>query len=82
VHNNIIRRDLKPANLIRCQRYGKLVLIDFGAVKEINTLLIQQSQPSSGTWTIGTPEYMPDEQATCHPKLSDDVYVVGMIGIQ
>jgi hypothetical protein len=32
-------------------------LIDFGAVKEINTLLIQQSKLFSATWTIGTPGY-------------------------
>lgn len=80
--HNIIHRDLKPANLIRRQRDGKLVLIDFGAVKEINTILIQQSKASSGTWAIGTPGYMPDEQAKGHPKLSSDVYAVGMIGIQ
>lgn len=57
-------------------------MIDFGAVKEINTLLIQESKLFSGTWTIGTPEYMPDEQAKGHPKLSSNVYVLGMIVIQ
>ncbi|MCC5669857.1 hypothetical protein LC653_40150 [Nostoc sp. CHAB 5784] len=51
-------------------------MINFGAVKEINTLLIQQSKLFSGTWTIGTPEYMPDEQAKAHTILSSNVYVV------
>jgi len=41
-------------------------LIDFGTVKEINTLLIQQTKLFSGTWIIGRPEYMPDEQAKGH----------------
>lgn len=62
MHNNITHADLKPSNIICHQRYGKLVLIDFGAVKEINTPLIQQSKPYGGTWTIGTPGYMPDQQ--------------------
>ncbi|HEY9654648.1 MAG TPA: protein kinase, partial [Crinalium sp.] len=35
--NNVIHRDIKPGNLIRRQRDGKFVLIDFGAVKEIQT---------------------------------------------
>jgi eukaryotic-like serine/threonine-protein kinase len=34
---NAIHRDLKPDNLIRREEDGKLVLIDFGAVKEMGT---------------------------------------------
>ena len=35
VHSQgVIHRDLKPDNIIRRQTDGKLVLIDFGAVKE------------------------------------------------
>ncbi|XZO00175.1 MAG: protein kinase domain-containing protein [Microcoleus sp.] len=32
---NIIHRDIKPSNLIRRTQDRKLVMIDFGAVKEI-----------------------------------------------
>ena len=39
-------------------------------------------QPSSYTMVIGTPGYMPDEQAKGHPKLASDIYAVGMIAIQ
>jgi serine/threonine-protein kinase len=33
---NVIHRDIKPANLIRRSKDGKIVLIDFGAVKEVS----------------------------------------------
>ncbi len=32
---NVIHRDIKPSNLIRRKSDGKIVMIDFGAVKEI-----------------------------------------------
>ncbi|GGA18201.1 hypothetical protein CYANOKiyG1_32580 [Okeania sp. KiyG1] len=61
----------------------KIVLIDFGAVKEIN-VLTTANQPGTTTLTVavGTPEYMPSEQAIGKPKLSSDIYAVGMVGIK
>ncbi|OLP18428.1 hypothetical protein BST81_10730 [Leptolyngbya sp. 'hensonii'] len=55
VHSQgVIHRDIKPNNIIRRQADGKLVLIDFGAVKEIHTASQsqleaddQQAQPQS-----------------------------------
>lgn len=77
----VIHRDIKPANIIRRQRDGKLVLIDFGAVKEISTL--EESAGSvNPTISIGTPGYMPPEQGNRQARLSSDIYAVGMIGIQ
>lgn len=77
----IIHRDIKPSN-IRRRQDGKIVLIDFGAVKQISTQFINAQGQTSFTVAIGTPGYMPSEQANRHPKLSSDVYAVGMIGIQ
>jgi ABC-type branched-subunit amino acid transport system substrate-binding protein len=77
----VIHRDIKPANIIRRQRDGKLVLIDFGAVKEISSL--EESAGSvNPTISIGTPGYMPPEQGNRQARLSSDIYAVGMIGIQ
>ena len=61
----------------------KIVLIDFGAVKEIN-VLTTANQPGTTTLTVavGTPGYMPSEQAIGKPKLSSDIYAVGMVGIK
>jgi len=77
---NIIHRDVHPKNLIERASDGKIVLIDFGAVKEINT-----SQNSSGQTRSrgGTQQdYIPPEQAIGSPKFCSDIYAVGIIGIQ
>ncbi|MGL6283513.1 MAG: protein kinase domain-containing protein, partial [Microcoleaceae cyanobacterium] len=79
--NNIIHRDIKPPNLIRRKTDEKIVLIDFGAVKQVTTK-IDINNHSAFTIAVGTPGYMPTEQATGKPRLSSDVYAVGMIGIQ
>lgn len=78
----VIHRDIKPSNLIRRRKDGKLVLIDFGAVKQVSTpfddLLLEQSL----TVSIGTHGYMPPEQISGNPRYNSDLYAVGMIGIQ
>nr|WP_242018415.1 YARHG domain-containing protein [Pseudanabaena sp. FACHB-1998] len=72
-----IHRDLKPANLMRRRTDGKLVLIDFGAVKQVsNTTAI------ASTVAIGTDGYMPNEQAIGKPRPCSDLYAVGAIAIQ
>jgi serine/threonine-protein kinase len=77
-----IHRDIKPANLIRRKSDGKIVLIDFGAVKEIGVLTVSNHGQVMSTIMIGTPGYMPDEQANGKPRFSSDVYGVGVIAIQ
>ncbi len=79
--NNVIHRDLKPANIMRRQTDGKLVLIDFGAVKEINVMTVNQRGNTSLTVNIGSPGYLPPEQARGKPKLCSDIYAVGIMGI-
>ncbi|KJH73647.1 hypothetical protein UH38_00110 [Aliterella atlantica CENA595] len=78
---NIIHRDLNPKNIIRRRQDGKLFLIDFGAVKEIQSLTTNEQGQTKAT-IIGTPGYMPSEQSSGHPRLSSDVYAVGAIAIQ
>lgn len=77
----VIHRDIKPSNIRRRQSDGKIVLIDFGAVKEVGMSVNQQGQTVE-TIAIGTPGYMASEQANSKPKFSSDVYAVGIIGIQ
>nr|WP_232731716.1 bifunctional serine/threonine-protein kinase/formylglycine-generating enzyme family protein [Oscillatoria sp. PCC 10802] len=79
----VIHRDIKPANLIRRRKDKKIVLIDFGAVKQVSTGVVnaQQSQTSL-TVGIGTPGYMPSEQTQGKPQFSSDVYALGITAIQ
>jgi serine/threonine protein kinase len=81
--NNVIHRDIKPENIIR-RRDGKLFLIDFGVVKQIVTPTAILDGQSDGGYTvgIGTPGYMPSEQAHGEPKFASDIYAIGIIGIQ
>ncbi|MDY6936370.1 MAG: substrate-binding domain-containing protein [Cyanobacteriota bacterium] len=76
-----VHRDIHPSNLIRRATDGKIVLIDFGAVKEIGTLERTESQEIT-THAIGTPGYMPPEQARGITQPSSDIYAVGCIGVQ
>lgn len=78
---NAIHRDIKPSNIIRRQSDGKFVLIDFGAVKELSTLVATAGQTCS-TMSIGSPGYMPNEQQGGKPRYSSDIYALGMTAIQ
>lgn len=74
----VIHRDIKPSNLIRRHSDGRMVLIDFGAVKAVAT----QAAQSPVTIQIGTPGYIPPEQAAGHPHFNSDLYALGMTVIQ
>ena len=78
----VIHRDIKPANIIRREQDGKLVLIDFGAVKQ----KLQESQLVEGqesvTIGIGTAGYAPNEQLKGQPKFNSDIYALGITAIQ
>ncbi|MBD2518667.1 CHASE2 domain-containing protein [Nostoc sp. FACHB-973] len=78
VHSyGVIHRDIKPSNLIRRESDRHIVLIDFGAVKQIHP-----QQQENQTISIGTPSYAPSEQMSGLPKLNSDIYALGIMGIQ
>jgi serine/threonine protein kinase len=87
--NNIIHRDIKPANLIKSDLNCKIVVIDFGAVKQLNISQnnvnsCQENQvlnPATGT-RIATAEYAPREQKLGKPLLNSDIYALGMTALQ
>ncbi|MEB3339194.1 tetratricopeptide repeat protein [Okeania sp.] len=83
VHGHkVIHRDVNPSNLIRRQPDAKLVLIDFGSVKEVSHRIALANGEMQRTIATGTPSYMPIEQFQGIPQYSSDIYAVGMIGIQ
>ncbi len=81
---NIIHRDITPFNLIRRKKERKLVLIDFGAVKEISTFTSNSTGEILTSQAIGTSGYMPAEQYNPRsvPQPCNDIYPVGIIAIQ
>ncbi|MEC4986522.1 MAG: protein kinase [Oscillatoria sp. PMC 1068.18] len=78
----VIHRDLKPENLIRRSDDNKLVLIDFGAIKQLRNQTLTEMGEVSVTVAIGTPGYMPTEQTRGTPRPNSDLYALGMICIQ
>ena len=81
---NIIHRDLTPSNLIRRETDQKIVLIDFGAVKEISTFTANSTGEILTSQAIGTSGYMPAEQYNPRsvPQPYNDIYALGTIAIQ
>ncbi len=86
----LIHRDIKPSNLIRRGKDGRIVLIDFGSVKQAWTQVVTaQGQTNANyalgvpaTVAIGTPGYMPSEQSRGRPRPNSDIYALGMVAIQ
>ena len=79
--NDVIHRDIKPSNIIRRHSDRKFVLIDFGAVKEIDTLIADEQGNTVLTQTIGTRGFMPPEQIRGRPNFSSDLYALGQTAI-
>lgn len=79
VHSHgVIHRDIKPSNLMRRKQDERVVLIDFGAVKQIQP----QHPTENPTVAVGTVGYAPPEQFMGQPRLNSDIYALGMIAIQ
>jgi serine/threonine-protein kinase len=78
----VIHRDIKPENLMSRHSDKKIVLIDFGSVKEISTQVFNTQGQVVINSVVGTPGYMPVEQLGGQPLFCSDIYAVGMIGIE
>lgn len=82
VHSKrMIHRDVKPDNIIVRQHDGKPVLIDFGAVKESMGTVANYPGQMAPSIVVGTPGFMPPEQATGQPVYSSDLYGLGLTSV-
>jgi len=73
----VIHRDVKPQNVILCQD-GRLVLIDFGAVKEHLMRLAENTTRATTTHFVGTVGFAPPEQFSLRPVYASDLYALGV----
>jgi len=81
VHNSkIVHRDVTPNNII-IRPSNDPVLIDFGIVKEVMKTIVSISGNESQSIVVGTPGFMPSEQAAGHPIYSSDLYSLGRTAI-
>lgn len=71
----VIHRDIKPKNVMR-RRDGRLVLIDFGAVKDAI-----HASFDPGMSLVGTVGYMAPEQLRGEASPASDLYAVGMVAV-
>ena len=76
--NQIIHRDIKPSNII-LNREKLPILIDFGIVKEIYTI-VNQKTPYT-VLGIGTPGFISPEQKKGQPIHASDIYSLGLTAI-
>jgi serine/threonine-protein kinase len=83
----LIHRDVKPANILACQRGGVFdiaKLLDFGLVKGFEMVSGDSVEADQGEVRSvrGTPLYMSPEQITRAPELDQrcDLYALGAVG--
>lgn len=69
----VVHRDIKPSNVMRRHADGRLVLIDFGSVKE------SVRTPGDGSTVAGTFGYMPPEQLAGRAGPGSDIYALGVL---
>jgi serine/threonine protein kinase len=75
--HHVIHRDIKPQNLLRCEYDKRLVLIDFGAVKE-QLVDTYEHSITVNTNFVGTRGFAPPEQFSLCPVYASDLYALGV----
>lgn len=81
VHSrHIVHRNIKPENIILRAEDNLPVLVGFNVVKKFMAIA-NLNQSAQYSMVVGTPEYMPAEQAIGRPIYSSDLYSLGLTAI-
>jgi len=75
----VIHRDIKPQNMMILPESGEVKIMDFGIARVSEVTAGEGGLTSDGT-VMGTPDYMPPEQAQGHPAdFRSDIYALGVV---
>jgi serine/threonine-protein kinase len=75
----VVHRDIKPQNMLIIPETGDLKIMDFGIARVSEVQAGAAGLTSTGT-VMGTPDYMPPEQAQGHPAdFRSDIYSLGVV---
>ena len=78
---NVIHRDVQPVHLIRRKQDNKFVLIDFAAIREIESTEINLQGELIFDLPNGNWSYIPPEQKAGKSSFSSDIYALGKTAI-
>jgi serine/threonine-protein kinase len=75
----VVHRDIKPQNMLIIPETGDLKIMDFGIARVSEIKAGAAGLTSTGT-VMGTPDYMPPEQAQGQPAdFRSDIYSLGIV---
>ncbi|AFY62710.1 serine/threonine-protein kinase [Synechococcus sp. PCC 6312] len=78
----VIHGDVKPENLVRRYRDNRIVLVDFGTVKQEQTQFTTPDGDVHVSIAVSTPGYAAAADGTVIPDYGRDVQSVGYLGIR
>jgi eukaryotic-like serine/threonine-protein kinase len=75
----VVHRDIKPQNMLIIPESGDLKIMDFG-IARVSEVKNESSGLTTAGMVMGTPDYMPPEQAQGHPAdFRSDIYSLGVV---
>jgi serine/threonine-protein kinase len=76
----VVHRDIKPQNMLIIPESGELKIMDFGIARRSQVKGTEASGLTSAGTVMGTPDYMPPEQAQgLAADIRSDVYSLGIV---